>query len=561
MPETTVPQVDGGTPVVVTGNIRTMVDGGHGRARAMLVADGRVAAVAMDPADLPRVSGAAVLDAGRRTILPGFVDPHAHVELSSIAHDMVDCRVPRRSSIGDVLDTLSDAVRSLEPGEQWVLGQANLFFDKKLAEHRYPTRAELDSVSTEAAIAIRAGGHSSLLNSKAIELISADRLETGQQGFTGAMVIDKAADGQVSGLVSEVDKFLPERHGTRAAIKDSIRRGLPALWTQYGVTTIGEMSETLGGLTCLDELIADGEVAARIVAYIMVPTAMPVEDGYRWAEYVSLRSPADRLSVRGLKMFCDGGYSARNAATLQPFIDERAVSAYPYGQINLSRAVLASVVSQTRAAGLQLAVHTNGERAQAELAAAVLAAGTGDGLPVRAEHAGNLLTDWAGAVAWRDANLVPVVQPAFLYNFGAFIPEVLGPAVDAGQFRFRSLIHDGWRLAGSSDITVGAEEGQSNPFFGVYCSVARTGFTGLPVGEDAEKLDVAEAMLMHTVHAAEALGVASDRGTLEAGKAADFIVVDADPFAVPPDALPRIAVDEVFLSGARVYRRPGVPTA
>ena len=242
MPETTVSQVDGGTPVVVTGNIRTMADGGHGRARAMLVAEGRVAAVAEDPADLPRASGAAVLDAGRRPILPGVVDPHAHVELSSIAHDMVDCRVPRRRSIADVLDTLSDAVRSLEPGEQWVLGQANLFFDKKLAEHRYPTRAELDSVSTEVAIAIRAGGHSSLLNSKAIELISADRLETGQQGFTGAMVIDKAADGQVSGLVSEVDKFLPERHGTRAAIKDSIRRGLPALWTQYGVTTIGEIN-------------------------------------------------------------------------------------------------------------------------------------------------------------------------------------------------------------------------------------------------------------------------------------------------------------------------------
>ena len=150
---------------------------------------------------------------------------------------------------------------------------------------------------------------------------------------------------------------------------------------------------------------------------------------------------------------------------------------------------------------------------------------------------------------------MPVAQPAFLYNFGAFIPEVLGPEVDAGQFRFRSLIHDGWRLAGSSDITVGAEEGQSNPFFGVYCSVVRTGFTGKPVGEDAEKLDLAEAMLMHTVYSAEALGVADDRGTLEAGKAADFIVTDADPFEVPAEALPHIGVDEVYLSGARVYQR------
>jgi predicted amidohydrolase YtcJ len=554
-----VPGVDGKAPVVLTGNILTMTGGGSGRSRAMLIAEGRIAAVADDPADLPRVPGATVIDTGDRTVLPGFVDPHAHVELSSIAHDMVDCRVPRRRSIADVLDTLSDAVRALEPGEQWLLGQANLFFDKKLAEHRYPTRAELDSVSKDVAIAIRAGGHSSLLNSKAIELIQVGRLQTGQEGFTGAMVIDKEENGEISGLVSEVDKYLPERHGTRAAIKDSIRRGLTALWTQYGVTTIGEMSETLTGLTCIDELIADGEVGARIVAYIMVPTAMPVADGYRWAEHVTLRSAADRLSVRGLKMFCDGGYSSRNAATLQPFIDERAVAAHPRGQINLSRSVLAGIIARTREAGLQLAVHTNGERAQAELAAAVLDAGAGAGSsggpPVRAEHAANLLTDWSGVAAWRESGLVPVTQPAFLFNFGAYIPEVLGPAVDAGQFRFRSLLHDGWRLAASSDVTVGAEEGQSNPFFGVYCSVARKGFTGKLVGEESEKLNLAEALLMHTQYAAESLGVADDRGTLAPGKAADLIIVDADPFEVPADRLPRIAVDEVLIGGASVYRR------
>jgi predicted amidohydrolase YtcJ len=533
-----------------------MTDGGHGTARALLIEEGRIVRIADDPADIPHPAGAVVIDAGARTIMPGFVDAHAHIELSSAAHDMVDCRVPRRRSIADVLDALSDAVRELEPDERWLLGQANLFFDQKVEDHRYPTRAELDSVSSTAAIAIRAGGHASLLNSRALELINADRLQTGQRGFSGAMVIDRSENGAVSGLVSEVDKYLPERHSTRAAVKDSIRRGVFDLWTRHGVTTICEMSETLTGLTCLDELVGDGQAAARIVCYIMAPVTMSVDDAYRWTERITLRSPSDRMTIRGIKMFCDGGYSARNAATLQPFIDERAVPGHAYGQINLPRDFLARVVDRTRELGMQLAVHTNGERAQAELAAAVVAAGASTGEPrVRAEHAGNLLTDWSTVAAWRQANLMPVPQPAFLYNFGAFIPKVLGHDVDSGQFRFRSLLRDGWRLAAGSDMCVGSEERQSNPLFGVWCSTRRTGFAGTPVGDGAERLNVGEALLMHTQYAAEALGVGSECGTLEPGKAADLIVLDNDPFGVPIDQIPKIQIDEVFLAGALVYRR------
>lgn len=541
---------------IITGRIRTMTDGGTGTAGAILAEGGRILAVTDDPGSLP-VGDALRVDVGERIVMPGFVDAHAHVELSSVAHDMVDCRVPLRRSISDVLDGLSDALRSADPDDDWLLGQANLFFDQKLAERRYPTRAELDSVSSKVAIAIRAGGHAALLNTRAIELIDAEQLWTGQQGFSGAMVIERTADGQVSGLVSEVDTYLPDRYNTRAGLKDSIRRGVRDLWTQYGVTTIGEMSETLEGLGCLDELISEGGVVARIVAYIMAPTTLTVEKAYHWHDHLTLTSPEALMRIRGIKMFCDGGYSARNAATRQPFIDERAIAAHPCGQINLQRDVLSGIVAETERLGMQLAVHTNGERAQLELAAAALTSGTDShSTRVRSEHAGNLLTDWSTVDAWRRADLLPVPQPAFLYNFGAYIPKVLGPDVDNGQFRFRSLLDDGWRLAAGSDITVGAEERQSNPLFGVWCAVKREGFVGETVGNLDERISVREALLMHTLYAAEALGVDGDRGTLEPGKLADMIVLDGDPWAVPVDELPQINVDEVFVGGRSVYLRP-----
>jgi predicted amidohydrolase YtcJ len=545
---------------VIVGNIRTMADGGAGTARAMLIEAGRVVALADEPARFLELADATVLDVGDRTVMPGFVDAHAHVELCSVAHDMVDCRVPRRHGIPDVLDALSDGIRTLDPDAKWLLGQANLFFDQKLAERRYPTRAELDSVSSSVAIGIRAGGHASLLNSRAIELINAEALQTGQTGFSGKMVIDRTEDGRVSGLVSEVDKYIPELYSTEADLKDSIRRGVQALWTRFGVTTIGEMSESIGGLGALDELIDQGEVAPRIIAYIMAPTTLPLEDAYNWGQHLTLRSAADRMTIRGIKMFCDGGYSARNAATRQPFIDERAVEAHPCGQINLERDALAEVITRTRELGMQLAVHVNGERAQAEVAAAVLAADTPNKRPpVRAEHAGNLITDWATVEAWRSADLVPVPQPTFLYNFGAYIPKVLGPAVDRGQFRFRSLLDDGWRLAAGSDLCIGGEERQSNPLFGVWCAVKREGFVGELIGDEAERISVDEALLMHTIYAAEALGVGDDRGTLEPGKLADVIVLDRDPGAVAVDDLLEINVDEVFVSGRSVYQRVETP--
>jgi predicted amidohydrolase YtcJ len=543
------------TRMVITGRIRTMTDGGTGTAGAMLAEGGRILAVADDLGSLP-IGDAPRVDVGERIVMPGFVDAHAHVELSSVAHDMVDCRVPLRRSIADVLDGLSDALRSADPDDDWLLGQANLFFDQKLAEHRYPTRAELDSVSSKVAIAIRAGGHAALLNTRAIELIDAERLWTGQQGFSGAMVIERTPDGQVSGLVSEVDTYLPDRYSTRAGLKDSIQRGVHALWTRYGVTTIGEMSETLDGLGCLDELISEGNVPARIVAYIMAPTTLPVESAYHWHDHLTLTSPGTLMRIRGIKMFCDGGYSARNAATRQPYIDERAIAAHPCGQINLHRDILSGIVAETGRLGMQLAVHTNGERAQLELAEAALASSADShSTRVRSEHAGNLLTDWSTVDAWRRADLLPVPQPAFLYNFGAYIPKVLGPDVDNGQFRFRSLLDDGWRLAAGSDITVGAEERQSNPLFGVWCAVKREGFVGDTVGDPDERISVREALLMHTLYAAEALGVEDDRGTLEPGKLADMIVLDGDPWTVPVDELPLINVDEVFLGGVSVYRR------
>src|SRR5690606_2410615 len=119
------------------------------------------------------------------------------------------------------------------------------------------------------------------------------------------------------------------------------------------------------------------------------------------------------------------------------------------GEVALSPEHIAEALHRTAEAGLQLAVHANGDRAQEAVCEAIVAAGgIPDGAPTtRIEHAGNFLPEpGATTKAWRDAGIVPVPQPVFLYTFGDFFPTYLGEYGEQGRFPFRDLLDDGWPL-------------------------------------------------------------------------------------------------------------------
>jgi predicted amidohydrolase YtcJ len=529
------------------------------QANAVHVRDGRIVAVGGDELAASVGSGATVVDVGDRYISPGFVDPHAHLEIGSRAYAfMVDCRVPRCERIADVLDALRDAVADVPPGE-WLMAQANLFFDQKLADGRFPTRTELDSVSRDVPIAVRAGGHTSILNTKAFEISDVTRYE-GRSAMMGGAVIQRDSAGELTGLIGELDKALPTSEPTLDELRDAIRAGLESLFTRFGVTTIGEISDTVDGLATMDRLIVDGELPVRLPVFLWAPGTLPsVEAVCDWRSSMAFAAPSSRLWIKGLKMFADGGYSARNAATLTPYVAPYAHEPGSRGKINLTQEQIADALRQTRAAGLQFALHTNGERAQAVACAAGEEVGPPDSpdLRLRLEHGGNLVTDRATETWWRRAHALPISQPVFLYNFGGLLPVYLGDAARAGRFPFRTLLEHGWPLSGSSDLHLGSEEKQTNPLFSIWCCLRRSDFGGGPVLPE-EQITLAQAYRMHTLDAAAALDLADDLGSIEPGKLADLIVLERDPATVPIDALPDVQVDHVFLEGRLEHTRAGV---
>ncbi|AQA03158.1 hypothetical protein BVC93_12790 [Mycobacterium sp. MS1601] len=541
--------------IALTGRIVSVTGGAD--AEAVVIINGRIAAVGSRRlAEEARTSGIEVRDFGERAVVPGFVDPHIHLELLSTARGRaVDCRVPGCKTIADVLDRLIEAAADVADGD-WLLGYGNLFFDQKLAERRLPTRAELDRVSTTIPIQIACGGHTSVLNTRALELAQVERFLNGAAGLWGSPVVHLDDNGVPTGVVSEIDQLLPVPPMDRAEVRRHLASTYSELFTAYGVTTFGEMLSSFDNADIMDDLVGSKDIAARGVLYPMAPSAGPLEEVCDWVSTYRSRAGTDWMRAAGTKLFADGGYSARNAATRTPYVAEHAPYPGYKGTLNMTQGDVLRALRATRRRDIQVAIHANGPRAQDEILSALLSVpGPHDHRPVRIEHAGNLVNDRADLELFRRANVIPVLQPVFLYNFMAdFVPMLLGDGGLTGRLPLRSMLDDGVGPVASSDVAPGAEAEQSNPMFSIWECMARRSYWGLHI-EPAETISFTEALRLHTIEGARSLGMQDSVGSIEVGKWGDIAVLDRDPRAGGLDEVRSALVDEVFLAGVSVHKR------
>jgi len=489
-------------------------------------------------------AGWEVVDVGGRSVVPAFVDPHIHLEhTASALFGTVDCHTPPNDSITELIATLRDNVDLRDARGGWLVGQGGLFADRRFAERRMPTRADLDQVSTEVPVAVRFGFHVTILNSRALELA----FEAGLDDKAGGHIV-RDASGEPTGGIHELYHQLPIAPLTDDQLRAAVRHTAEQQLTRHGVATIGEISNTAAELRALDGACAAGEIPQAVQLYLWTPgtrdrkVVLDVDD---WSD-LRMDRPTS-VGVAGVKIFVDGGYSAAGAAVLKPYRED-LFGPDQLGRLFYSDDELVELVREADAAGLQVVAHVNGERAQRQVcAAARTARGTGAGNPpVRLEHAGNVVTDFATLDAWEAAGAVPVAQAAFIWTMGDFIPDYLGEYSRSAMFPFRSMLEHGRRCASSSDGAA-SEMAQFNPMFGVATAMRRLACTGNLVNPE-ERISLWDAVAMHTVDAAAAMGL-SDRGTLAGGQRADIAVLSADITESDPDALAQVEADGLMIGG------------
>jgi predicted amidohydrolase YtcJ len=463
----------------------------------------------------------------------------------------VDLRTPGCRSIADVLAKLKGAIPSML-FDGWLLAQANLFFDQKLTDRRFPTKDELDVVAPDIPIAIRAGGHLTLLNSKALAVSGIDRnYVPPEYSVMGRCVVERDATGDPIGIVKEMDDVLPMPRATGEDLRQAIESGARELFTRFGVTSIGEISESIEGLETYSLLQRENRMALRVAPHLWVPGTMSLEEACHWRDHIRLVTGPEWFDVKSVKIFSDGGYSSANAVCKQPYLQTGSC-----GEMGMTLDEIRHVYEKAAAAGLGLAVHANGEVAQETVCQAVLhGKGPFPDTVVRLEHGGNFLPDYEVTTDWwRRAKILPCPQPTFLYALGDFFPIYLGDYGNRGRFPFRRMLEDGWPVPGSSDVFAGGESGITNPFFGIWCAVERQTYRGEVIDPD-QRLSVDEALYMYTMDAARLLGHERQKGSLEPGKLADVIVLDRNPRHLNGEELRDTKVDHVFVAGRHAYAR------
>ncbi|TDC46403.1 amidohydrolase [Jiangella ureilytica] len=519
-------------------------------ADAVLVHGRRIAAVGRGE-DLVS-PGAVVLDLAGRWVLPGFTDSHTHFHRTAIlAEHFLDFaeRHPA-DSIAALLEVVA-ARRAVTPPGAWIQGD-NLG-PAALAERRFPTRGELDSVAPDHPVLLRGTGkHVVAANSLALRLAGIDAATPDPPG--GHIERDEA--GEPTGVLHERAKLRLDTTRTDTVVPglseadrlSALAAGVARLHA-LGITAIHEITRTADEFADYQRLRGSSSgLGVRVRAYVRVVEGQATLDDLA---AVGVRSGLgdDLLRLGGVKVSVDGSDEHRNAALHEDYPGHPGQR----GLIRIEADELDGVVRRAHRLGLQTAVHAIGPRAVDLALHAFAGIGDPDGvrrLRHRVEHA--YLPPRPGQLeTMRDLGLVLSTQPAFLEAIGDGWLEIFGAEAGPRMLPLRTALDLGLVVQANSD----APCARLDPLVGLRAAVRRTTRSGTHLGA-AEAVTVAEAVDLYTRAPAWTAHEEDRRGAVEAGLLADLTVVSGDPVA----ELDTLTVDGTVVDGRLVFSRFTDPT-
>jgi len=517
-------------------------------AAALAVRDGRIVAVGSDP-EIARCVEAhtKVLDLAGRTVLPGLIDVHTHAILwaEGVLRNEIDLAYPEIKTIPDVIAAVQKRAASVSPGA-WIQGTG--WDDAKLAERRYITRQDLDAVSPNNPVYLEhVTGHLGVANSAALKIVGIARDTPNPDGG----VIEHDDQGELTGIVKDnamrlVGEKIPD-DPPEFFVKAAALASQSA--AEVGLTTIHDIWDGVRSFSNeirgYQQLHQRGDLKIRV---LMAPGVAKISDAEELARMgVHTGFGDDHLKFGAVKMFSDGGMGARTAAIYPP-----APVGQPQSNLGLliwkpedlqkAQYILAS-------AGWQLSTHAIGDRAIDEVldgyAATVKKLNLQDPR-FRVIHCGISTPRLLQRLA--EQHVVVDADPAFVYWIGSYF-ERYGFERARWAYPTKSYFDHGIVAGAGSDTPVTP----ISPWWGLWAAVVRQEVNSGKVLSPDERVTVTQALEMYTRNGAYAGFEEKQKGSLEVGKFADFIVIDRDVLAVPSDELKQVRVLHTFVDGQSVY--------
>ncbi|MEX2684366.1 MAG: amidohydrolase [Candidatus Sigynarchaeota archaeon] len=488
------------------------------------------------------------VDAGGACIVPGFIDTHLHPGVYIYFKTQLDLSGAR--SYRD-LEKLIQHDAETRAHDEWILGKdvmEDLFHDPR--ERFFPTRVELDRASpTRPVVVLRHDGHICSVNSAALHALGIDKETVKARGVAGGEIrVDE--NGEPTGVFTETSTSIPLGRVPMPGMDRLKAAGklFSRELASYGITTFGGIVQ-LGGegiageagaveLPLMELTLQENIIAQDIVFYLV--TSKPRQIKRADAKIKKMDAGGGRFVVGGIKLYADGSYGARTAAMFEPFSDS---SSGETGFMVKESEVLLDIFKETHDLGYQIAIHAIGDKANrivVDLFARLLAPGNKPHRH-RIEHASTLDP---GTIA--DAarlGLTFCCQPSFINSEVTWLEARLGPHRIKKAYPFKSIMDAGVMLAGASDAPIES----ASVLKAIQACVTRRGFV------PEQCIPVMAALRMFTINAAHAIGQEQVKGSIEPGKIADFVLLGADPRAVPPEAVESIPVLATYHRGMKIF--------
>jgi predicted amidohydrolase YtcJ len=509
------------------------VDSSFSIAEAMAVNDEKIVEIGTTKDLTEKYSGNDNIDAEGKFIYPGFIDAHAHFYRYGLGLNTAN--LFETTSWEDILNRLQTFAQTHKDG--WLIGRG--WDQNDWAVKNFPTKERLDIMFPDRPVLLtRVDGHAAIANQKALDL--ADVI--GGQTLTGGTVETK--NGQLTGILIDnavdlVAQKIPS--ATPDQISKSLMQGQQNCFA-VGLTTVDDCGIHYTQALFMDSLQKKGILKMRVYAML--------SDAAQNFEYLFQHGKikTDHLNVRSFKVYADGALGSRGACLLEPYSDRKDWSGFLLSSQQHFDSV-ANIISQK---GFQMCTHAigdSGNRTILNIYAKYLK-GKND-QRWRIEHA--QVINEADFNLFGQNNIIPSVQPTHATSDMYWAGDRLGSERVKGAYAFKQLMNqNGWIPLGT-DFPVE----DISPFKTFLAAVFRVDAQGFPAGgyQVENALSPQDALRGMTIWAAKSNFEEGEKGSLEKGKFADFIILDKDLITSDAKDVLNTTVLATYIGGEKVYSK------
>ncbi len=513
--------------IIINANIYT-VNENFDRAQAFAIKDGKILDIGSTVEIQAKYSPFFINDVKGKTVLPGLIDAHCHFYGLGIQQQKVD--LTGTKNFDEVVDRIVDFQKEKNVG--FITGRGWDQNDWEVKE--FPNKSKLDKLFPNTPIAVRRiDGHALLANQAAIDLANV----TIDTPFSGGEILKK--NGKLTGIFIDnpmdlIEATIPEPSKTAQiqALKTAEK-----ICFDYGLTTVDDAGLSREVIELIDSLQQVGELKIRVYA---MASNYPENLDYFLNKGII---KTDRLNVRSIKVYGDGALGSRGAAMKKPYNDKHN----HYGAILATPEEYLTIAKRIAASDYQMNTHAIGDSTNYFMLKTYKDVLKGEkDRRWRIEHA-QIITP--GDFDYFD-NILPSVQPTHATSDMYWAEDRVGSARMKGAYAYKDLLNKYSKIALGTDFPVE----KVSPFLTFYASVARKDLNNYP--QDGFQMENAltreETLKGMTIWAAYSNFEEHEKGSIEIGKMADFIILDKHIMEVKPEKIPYIRVEETYIGGERV---------